>query len=482
MTYQFSGTPNSIMDSCLAHLREAGSTDPDGQAYLRLALAELVGLHHLGALAGGIDTERLRAFRRDSLAWLLGMAERVSFYLNETLIQAEDANNDEWPSLCMSRSVIQCLLDDYVGTPIPSLFQADDLADLDETLRRVGEQQGPLPADQRIHGLPASHWWWRYPEPHPTSTQPLKHVVTQLLAPALSFSQLRQRMETAGWHLAEASSQPILPDEPEFASFVRNPGEVAVYTFNPVCHLRLLEGLVADLLPQASRDDVAVWLRDADLRVLLRGLLAARHLPDHDLLAQVVALQTHPHPTLAQAATDAAAAMRADLAAAPESEAAQELNARDQALAAIAVLEQQLTPVLRALAQDRSGHLAAALVPRESDYAMAFAPEAVEAARQGYARLWSQTPELAPVHPDSRLELHFAPAGMLEYANELSWHFPGGYRAIAHMLDPHRVWVAWKLIPPGQSAGMAYDGLVWLDDHWAWFPKPYRMLAEAPPA
>jgi hypothetical protein len=22
----------------------------------------------------------------------------------------------------------------------------------------------------------------------------------------------------------------------------------------------------------------------------------------------------------------------------------------------------------------------------------------------------------------------------------------------------------------------AYDGLVWCDDHWAFFPKPYRVL------
>jgi hypothetical protein len=40
------------------------------------------------------------------------------------------------------------------------------------------------------------------------------------------------------------------------------------------------------------------------------------------------------------------------------------------------------------------------------------------------------------------------------------------------LLDPQRVWVAWEVIPLGKSAGMAYDGLVWIEDHWAWFPKP----------
>jgi hypothetical protein len=69
-----------------------------------------------------------------------------------------------------------------------------------------------------------------------------------------------------------------------------------------------------------------------------------------------------------------------------------------------------------------------------------------------------------------------APAGMLASDNELSRRFPGGYRRIARLLQPHRVWVSWKYLRPGADAGMAYDGLVWLDDHWAWFPKPYRAL------
>ncbi len=80
-----------------------------------------------------------------------------------------------------------------------------------------------------------------------------------------------------------------------------------------------------------------------------------------------------------------------------------------------------------------------------------------------------------PAGSDFRIRI--APAGMLTYDNELSRHFPGGYRTVAVLLNPHRTWVAWKVIAPGHSAGMAYDGLVWLDDHWVWFPKPYRVLA-----
>ena len=32
-------------------------------------------------------------------------------------------------------------------------------------------------------------------------------------------------------------------------------------------------------------------------------------------------------------------------------------------------------------------------------------------------------------------------------------------------------------VQPGEAHGMAHDGLVYLDDHWAWFPKPWRVLS-----
>jgi hypothetical protein len=116
------------------------------------------------------------------------------------------------------------------------------------------------------------------------------------------------------------------------------------------------------------------------------------------------------------------------------------------------------------------------LKPRAGDAAKAFVPPHDDRARVAYDALWAAPPPPTPAAPGSRLVLHLAPAGMLHGDNELSRPFPSGYRRIAGMLSPHRVWACWKLIPPGRDAGMAYDGLVWLDDHWAWFPKPYRWL------
>jgi hypothetical protein len=153
-----------------------------------------------------------------------------------------------------------------------------------------------------------------------------------------------------------------------------------------------------------------------------------------------------------------------------------EASARASALGAVEVIRAQLEPLLHALGQDRDGTLHAALKPRAGDAAKAFLPPHDDRARVAYDALWAAPPPPTPAAPGSRLVLHLAPAGMLHGDNELSRPFPSGYRRIAGMLNPHRVWACWKLIPPGRDAGMAYDGLVWLDDHWAWYPKPYRWL------
>jgi hypothetical protein len=58
----------------------------------------------------------------------------------------------------------------------------------------------------------------------------------------------------------------------------------------------------------------------------------------------------------------------------------------------------------------------------------------------------------------------------------------GGWtRVLPHLTTEALVrrWAAWRVHPAGHASGTRYEGLVWLDDHWAWFPKPWRALREA---
>ncbi len=145
-------------------------------------------------------------------------------------------------------------------------------------------------------------------------------------------------------------------------------------------------------------------------------------------------------------------------------------------LAAEAVAE-QARPLLTALAKSANAGAISQLRPQSSDYARLFQPGSVEKARAAYEALWASGPEWTPPAPaQSELLIFAAPAGLLGSPNGLSRHFPGGYASIANHLLPHRVWLCWKYTKPGEESGLAFDGLVWCDDHWAWFPKPYRVL------
>lgn len=132
----------------------------------------------------------------------------------------------------------------------------------------------------------------------------------------------------------------------------------------------------------------------------------------------------------------------------------------------------------RYLVPTPADELADELRPDPDDYAAVFAPAVALRARGGYQSFWLQSPRPAPRSGQTEIRVFAAPASMLTDDNELSRRFPGGYRRIAHLLDPHRIWLAWKFLAPGASMGMAYDGLVWLDGRFAWFPKPWRVIGD----
>lgn len=117
------------------------------------------------------------------------------------------------------------------------------------------------------------------------------------------------------------------------------------------------------------------------------------------------------------------------------------------------------------------------LRPRDEDYERVFTAEAAQKAQLGYTALWNAPPRTLGKPGQTQVLAFASDAESLRGDNEFSRNFPGGYQRITGYLKPGLVWVAFKLVVPGQSSGMAHDGLVFLDDHWAWFPKPWRILS-----
>lgn len=151
-------------------------------------------------------------------------------------------------------------------------------------------------------------------------------------------------------------------------------------------------------------------------------------------------------------------------------------NPRLRAEISMTALYAQLEPILQAIATDSTGAALQELRPRPEDYAKAFVWETEPLAQERYEELWDAGIGFRRPVGRTRIAIHLAPAGAFIDDNAMSRPFPGGYRSVVNLLTPTRVWAAWQYRSPGSSIGISYDGLVWCDDHWAFFPKPYRVL------
>jgi hypothetical protein len=298
-----------------------------------------------------------------------------------------------------------------------------------------------------------------------------------LLRPALAFDALERALEALGYQrdATRSRSPELVPGEPELAGFHHSSGAALAYTHNPALGLRVLEPReitraewlrLERCLPVLERAERRALLASAQPGELVLGMLASELLRDPEPRQRIGELRQHADPIVAQAAARVFAAL------APAAE------AREKALALLAVLCAELRPLLLSLPALSAVELARRLQPEPADYAAVFDAASAEPARAAYAAFWAEPPRIEPDPGADVLRVYGAAAGMLLADNELSFHFPGGYRQVAHRLRPEQIWFAWRYEKPGARGGLALDGLVLLGGRPAWFPKPYRFLAE----
>ncbi len=117
-----------------------------------------------------------------------------------------------------------------------------------------------------------------------------------------------------------------------------------------------------------------------------------------------------------------------------------------------------------------------ALRPRPEDFARVFAPAVAGGMAQAYAPLWRKPPLIQGKSHQTQVRVFVRRAVDLALESDAAQTFPAGYRAIASYLQPDPVWIRWKFTAPGTRLGTAYEGIVALDDRWAWFPRPHIIL------
>jgi len=118
-----------------------------------------------------------------------------------------------------------------------------------------------------------------------------------------------------------------------------------------------------------------------------------------------------------------------------------------------------------------------ALKPTSADYKAVFTDDFAAKAEKGYEELWNDPKSVIGADPaNTELKLFKATTDDIKaWTHDVEMDFPGGYEKVKDSFKPGLTVYRWKYVKPGETLGMAYDGLIYVNNHWAWFPKPWRI-------
>lgn len=139
--------------------------------------------------------------------------------------------------------------------------------------------------------------------------------------------------------------------------------------------------------------------------------------------------------------------------------------------AAKALLEQFLKPGVDHAA------LTKPLEPTAEDYKAAFKEEAAGKLESHYKKMWSDpNAAIKPNDGQTQLLLYSATTEEIAAGQGDGPNFPGGYKKAVESMKPGVRWYRFKFVKPGETIGMAFDGLTFVNGKWRFFPKPWRGL------
>ena len=116
------------------------------------------------------------------------------------------------------------------------------------------------------------------------------------------------------------------------------------------------------------------------------------------------------------------------------------------------------------------------LQPRPEDFDKVFVGAASAQAAAAYGSGWSNVPVIRPWPQHTSVTVHEVVSEELPAEAGRNKAFPAGYREIAAQLEPGVHWYALEFSGKQIKRTVLFDGLVYVGDHWAYFPKPYRVL------
>ncbi len=134
--------------------------------------------------------------------------------------------------------------------------------------------------------------------------------------------------------------------------------------------------------------------------------------------------------------------------------------------------------MLRAFLQPGANlaQLTAALKPGPEDIRAVYGEPLAGKLIETYATMFTPGVQFGPKPDQTDLLIYYTTTGALKGNWPGDGQFPGGYgRVLRHFVGDQPI-VRFKFVRPGETIGLAFDGLVFVNNHWVLMPKPWRAL------
>lgn len=121
--------------------------------------------------------------------------------------------------------------------------------------------------------------------------------------------------------------------------------------------------------------------------------------------------------------------------------------------------------------------LTKALQPTHDDYLAVFEPDFAAVIEESHRPLW-ESPDMVVMPNEGQTEVllfETTTDDIRAWTPEVKDHFPGGYESIHEKFQPGLTICRFKFVKPGETIGMAFDGLIYVNGRWVLIPKPWRV-------
>lgn len=135
-----------------------------------------------------------------------------------------------------------------------------------------------------------------------------------------------------------------------------------------------------------------------------------------------------------------------------------------------ALLEKFLDP-----SSDRAA-MTLALKPTPEDVRAVYAEPLAGKLIASYEETFVPGTAIGPKPGQTELLSIFTTTGALKRGDPVAGEFPGGYDNVREFIIGDVPIGRFKFVEPGESLGLAFDGLIFVNGRWVLMPKPWRVL------